>query len=301
MNVGHLSNNLICSLYFLRKYLAFTTFLILLFLNAGCYFSSHSFNHGRLVNPGDIIHSFSVGSYRSNVKLTTNDWVLDSVTDDYINKKTYDTITTNWLSLHYQYRLGVHNKYPFGGGIEIGIQFEGSFCFYREYDTSYFNNGIVHDSDIYEYTNVYAETPPSVEFDIRMGFKPLVLSRSIYNHNLQIGWTVGTWVDNGWYIEYAGGWEGEKIIPYTSLRVQLCATDVFSKGGLYNDNFFSIKDNALMIRNALGCSIKTYKKGRAKIIPDYIAPEISLCYPNFLSAQQVGLTYHLGFRWTNGF
>ncbi len=248
------------------------------------------------MNPGDAIQTLSVGSYRAKTVITQGDIsVYDTISGHYITiPNIIDSTTKNYLSLSYQYRLGVHEKYPFGKGLEIGIHFESSFCFYEE------RNPFDEEDEVT--LNFYSDLPPLIEFDIRMGLKPMIFKKSIYNHNITIGWTIGTWVDNGWYLEYGCGWEYEKFIPYTSIRAEICATDLInSTKNLGNDDYFKYRDQTLMFRNVIGCAFRVGKIGNAGIIPDYIVPELSLCYPQFSKEQKIGFTYHLGFRWTNAF
>ncbi len=259
--------------------------LSLAFFSTGC-FTTQSFNHGKLADPGDAIFTLAAGSFHRDAHVYKDEGWNDS-TGEYVDY--YDTTAFNWLSISLGYRLGVHEKYPFGGGLEIGIMTEGSFFFVKKWDDKQRDSTYSPSSD----------KPLAIEFDVRMGFPSKLLSKCIYNHNVCLGWDLGLWVDNGWFIEYAGGWEFEKIIPYTSMRFFITATDISkTKYDPGDKKFFNEHNRSYNIRNVVGCSLRLKK---IPVIPDIIAPEVSVIYPDFSFANKVGFTYHLGFRWMTGF
>ncbi len=270
-----------------RKTNFFLAALSLALLSMGCY-TTQSFNHGKLADPGDAVFTLAAGSFHRDANaMVFSDGVWDDSTSEWIEY--YDTVAFNWLSISLGYRLGVHEKYPFGGGLEIGVMVEGSFFFTKYWD-SWENDSV---------TSVSSDIPPAIEFDLRMGFKPIPLRKGTYNHNVSLGWDVGAWVDNGWFIEYAGGWEFAKYIPYIGMRFFMTATDVSKLNyGTESKKFFNEHHRSYNIRNVAGCSLR-FKK--IPVLPDIIAPEVSVIYPDFSFANKIGFTYHIGFRWMSGF
>jgi hypothetical protein len=243
-----------------------------LFLFTGCNFTSQSYNHGKLLNPGETLTSIGVGA-REYYKIEQKDAPTS------ISNKT-DTVKYQWLSLCLDYRLGVLRKYPFGKGMEIGFHLEGP----TQYATT-------------KYGSLYLG-PPILEFDGRLGFNDFVLGKGLFHHNMALGWTIGAWIDNGWYAEYAAGWEYKWLIPYANFRAELLATDPSTADSLTESYTpFKYQNRSWTTRTALGVSIRI---PQMRFLPDYISPEISTIYPHYSSVSHYGITYHVGLRWLNG-
>ncbi len=248
-----------------------------------CNFTSQSYNHGKLLNPGDAMATIGAGGYFRH-----KDEGLHYYQDPY---EKADSSAKHWWSLCIGYRLGVHDKVPFGNGIEFGFQVEGAM---RVSTYRYLSGDYV----IFESRELEFDMPPALEFDVRMGFNSITLKKSIYHHNCSIGWIVGYWVDNGWFAGYAGGWEFKKIMPYGNIRFLLTATDAIESDiSVGSDNFFTTHDQRLNVRLAGGMAWRIKKM---PILPDYISPEVSFIFPEFSYKSEIGFTYHIGFRWTNG-
>jgi hypothetical protein len=276
----------------------FTLFLFTLVLTlSSCYYTAHSFNHGKLLDPGNMV--FSVGAGISSQEAASAEfWEYDysestsDTGDDYFysdgemdpspySSGTYTTVPAQnriWRSISFNYQLGVHEKYPFGGGIEIGLLTEFTY-FKTDYGRS-------------------TEMLPALDFNVRLGFKDVVTSSAIYQHNVEMGWTIGMWLDNGMFLGYAGGWELEKVIPYVGLRAIYMPTSLMEHlTWMGETDFFEKHDQKFNLRLALGVSMKIRKM---KVLPDYIAPEITITGPNGGPNQNVVPNLHIGFRWTNG-
>lgn len=253
-----------------------------------CIFTTQSYNHGKLLNPGDAMATIGAGGYFRN-----KDEDLHYYQGPY---EIPDSSIKHWWSFCIGYRLGIHDKAPFGNGIEIGFQIEGGMRINTYYDAWFDEHGNYH---IFDSTrSPELDMPPSLEFDVRMGFNSITLNKSIYHHNCSLGWIVGYWVDNGWFAGYAGGWEFKKVMPYVNARLLLTATDAIESDiSVGSDNFFTTHDQQLSVRLSGGIA---WRLKKMVILPDYISPEVSFIFPDFSHKSEIGFTYHIGFRWTNG-
>jgi len=231
------------------------------------------------------------GSFQSVVKEPVYDY---NYTDNSYESTIIDSggyLTSElWRSIAFNYQLGVHDRYPFGGGVEIGITFEGQ----------YYRGG--------QNNSAKSDILPSLDFNTRLGFKDVVTKKSIYQHNLEMGWTTGLWLDNGWFIGYTGGWEQKWMIPYLGLRAIIMPTNILTinddnslESSEYispgHEDFWKYSDQKFNLRLAMGVSLKFSKR---KFIPDYITPELSITGPNASPNEPVNAHFHVGFRWTNG-
>lgn len=256
---------------FLQHWKILKTFIdilpVLFIINfSGCNFSTQSYNFGKLLNPGEGITTFGFGFRPMHEE--ESDY-YDDFFDEY-----YDTVEVNKFSTCVDFRLGLLSKPPFGGGLEFGlnIEYPGQFS-----------------SDI---------GPPVADFDLRMGIKSHTLKKCIYHHNIGIGWTVGCWIDNGWFAEYAAGMEFTKVMPYVNMRFMINATDITeTDNDPFDSEFFTEHKVNFNIRNCIGIAIPIKK---LPVLPDYISPELSIVYPNYSILRNFGFTFHIGFRWKNG-
>ncbi len=264
----------------MQRFLPLLVIIISLFIS-GCYYTAQSYNHGKLLDPGNSMFTVGAGASMQDVPghLVYNytDYNYD---DSGYGMDYYDSIgveTRIWRNIALNYQLGVHEKYPFGGGLEIGLLWE--FSYYKERgDRS-------------------SEVLPALDFNVRTGFKDIVLSRSLYQHNLEIGWTTGMWVDNGMFLGYAGGWEFENIIPYAGLRLIYMPTNLLEHEDVFWEDNFEFHDRKFNARIAIGATIKI---SEIRVIPDYITPELTFTGPNASVIDDYNATFHVGFRWTNG-
>lgn len=255
----------------------------------GCFFTSQSYNHGKLLNPGESLITLGVGLKtfpRMNKAVSSDDnYYYNDTSSTPIE---VDSALYRWVTLCIDYRLGFLAKYPFGKGMEIGCHIEQMLA---------------------SITGVYQEKkhreayPPTNEITCRFGFKDITLRKSIFHHNIALGWIIGLWIDNGWLAEYATGWEFEKVIPYISVRSFLKPTDALKKmdeGISVNeqDDSFWQHDFKLNFRVAGGASVKLPE--RIVFLPDYISPEVSLTFPNSSFSKRCSFSMSIGMRWLNG-
>jgi hypothetical protein len=249
-------------------------FSLLCALSCMCNFATTSFNLGKLLLPGESMTTCSFGrksvydiemEYRDRYDSTRNIW-----TTEY---RPIDTITDGFWCGAIDFRIGLLSHYPFGKGLEIG--------FLAELPTQ---------------MNTFWGVP-LLQFDARLGLPIRPLQHSIYHHNIDIGWIVGGWVDNGWFAEYAGGLEIGKFIPYGNIRITRTPTDIFGQDGMSEIDFLSHHNRGWNVRTCLGVSMRL---PRWVILPDFIVPEIAIYYPNSL-LELPGISWHLGARWQYGF
>ena len=198
--------------------------------------------------------------------------------------RTSDTTVYQGVSICLDYRLGILRKLPFGQGLEIGFHLEGPVQF--EPTGSWAQSG--------EYLG-----PAALELDSRFGFKDFSLGKGILHHNMALGWTIGAWIDNGWYAEYAAGWEYKWLTPYVDVRAELVATDPTSDDSLTESYTpFKYEKRSWTTRTAVGVAIRV--PHIFFLLPAYISPELSFIYPNYSGISHYGITYHIGLRWLNG-
>jgi len=162
---------------------------------------------------------------------------------------------------------------PFGKGLEIGFHLEGPYQLNAK--------------------NVSLEYigPVLLEFDGRFGFKDKPIGEGLLHHNLGIGWTIGPWIDNGWYAEYAAGWEYQWVIPYANFRTEWLATDFSSIDSLTESySPYNYEKRSWTTRTAIGISMRI---PHWWITPDFIVPEIAVIYPHYsaVSHYGIGLSY----------
>jgi hypothetical protein len=242
-------------------------------LICACNFSSMSFNLGKLLLPGESMVTAAVGERGYYEIKRQENWFSDSSTSIGRTNPTYDTSNFYDISAAIDYRLGVLSKFPFGKGAEIGFLVE----FPAQMTTS---AGL-----------------PLLQFDARMGL-PLLSLRSLpIHHNLDLGWIVGEWIDNGWFAEYAAGLEIGKCIPYGNVRITRTPTDRFDQSDIDDIEFLVHHNRRWNARACFGISIQL---PRWIILPDFIVPEIALFYPN-AAIKRPGISGHVGIRWQYGF
>jgi hypothetical protein len=255
----------------------------------GCNFTVQSYNHGKLLNPGEGMVTTGLGwKQRDLIESTSSYGYTDPETGDWIYSSGYDTTTFDFFSFAWDFRLGFLEKYPFGKGMEIGFHLEEAISRTREFD---------YDENEYVYSPVI-EGPPVIELSSRFGLPDRIMGSSIWHHNIELGWIIGGWVDNGWFGGYSAGLERKHILPYASVRVLLTPTDVLNSSFSFDDQrYFTQHDQHIQIRTALGISLKLRQ---LPVLPDIIAPEISILAPHYQSANGFGMTLHVGLRWMNG-
>jgi hypothetical protein len=249
-----------------------------------CLFTAHSFNHGRLLNPGETLISLGTGGRTIHYVETEidSDYVYDTIAFEgsYVPVDTSrDTLYARLLTASLDYRLGILRTYPLGRGLECGFHLELPLVIKK---------GAVYGSEI-----------PVLEFGLRTGLPSFPLYRSICHHNIGIGWSIGQWVDNGWFAEYAISCERARVMPYIGGRVTLGPSLPLEQGEFdLEGDFFNGHNRTLIGRITAGASISL---PRLPILPDFITPELCVLYPNYTNIQPAGFGAQMGLRWLNGF
>lgn len=255
--------------------------------STGCFVATQSFNHGKVLKPGEGMLTIGLGRRRYHI--LDEHWeseevvVFDTVsTDPMVIDTGYtwseysvpdDTSLSTKFCGSFNYRLGFLDRYPFGKGTELGFHVEipsQSYSFY----------GL-----------------PLLEFEARCGLTGFVLFEGVFHHNVSAGWAVGGWVDNGWFAGYTASVERTHFISYLNTRLQLQATDFTKYEFVDREDFLDRHDRIFNIRHAAGISLKL---PRMVVLPDYITPELSIVYPHYSALRHVGFAFHVGFRWLNG-
>jgi hypothetical protein len=272
------------SLRSLRHLLFFSIILAPLFVLPGCLITTQSYNHGKLLNPGERLATHGFGClYSSRYQpIQSNQYDAGGI---FLNGSRYDSTRFGWFTYTYDYRVGVLRKYPFGKGLEAGYHLEMA---YRGNLSVSWNGATRTEPEFYG--------PPVLEIDTRFGLPDMTLRKCIYHHNVNAGWIVGYWVDNGWFLGYAAGWEFERVIPYVSSRIALSATNAINRS--LDSNFFKTHDRKLYGRICGGVSCKL--PFNYSIVPEFVTPECSLMFPNFSTGQHVGFGVSVGVRWLLG-
>jgi hypothetical protein len=243
-------------------------------LLAGCNFTTQSYNHGKLLNPGETLAGIGVGKreyYRINDR-------VDSV-------KRTDTVRFSKNSYCLDYRLGVLRTRPLGRGLEIGFHLEGP--------------GQLNPSERARKNTALWGGIMILDFDARLGLKDIAMGRGLFHHNIGLGWRVGAWIDNGWFAEYAAGWEYGRLLPYANVRAELMPTDPAGMDSLFESRTpFKYHNQLWTARAAMGVSVRL--PHWFFLEPDYLTPEVTVVCPHFSAVSRCGFTYHVGLRWLNG-
>lgn len=269
-------------------------FLFLLCMVAiftGCHMTAQSYNYGKILDPGDSKFTFGCGgTVRNELNQSFSTW--DYEEDEKIDySDRYQNNSIVWWRQALAFRLGIHDKIPFTNGFDIGFHLEGT----------YYRDEIDRNSDYYweeDEKSMFSDILPMLDIDIRMGLPSAYTNRFNYNHMIGVGWTVGSWKDNGWFIDYAGGFEFKSVIPYYSLRALWAPTNVIEDNdNIFDDDYFTSHNRHFAVRGVVGCALRIKK---IPVIPDYIIPEMSLVGPNFSMKNDLGFSFQLGFQWVGG-
>ncbi len=254
------------------------TALIITACGPSCFLTSQSFNHGKLLNPGEGLVTYGYGNSYGH-KISREQYDQSYFDPDYDLYLETDSVDITFRTHSFDYRLGFLSKYPFGKGAEIGLHSE--ITMFRD------KEGALHSTH-----------PPILEFSLRCGFPELQFLGGLYHHNIDLGWVVGSWVDNGWFGGYAAGVEYTRLIPYAGAWMALSATDP-SEGDPFDDesSFFKDHDRTWHLKLCAGVSVKVK---RIPVFPDYVSPEITIIQPLSSDEKRTGFTWQIGLRWLNG-
>jgi hypothetical protein len=253
------------------------------FLISECFVTTHSFNHGKLLNPGERLITTGFGWKYSARYIKESHYDFDSL-GRYKQIDYYDSTRFGWFNFAVDYRVGVLRKYPFGKGLETGFHVESAM------------RGNQYIGPTKKGTTPEMYYSPLLELDTRFGLPDITLNNGIFHHNVSWGWIVGQWVDNGWFWGYAMGLEFQKLILFSSFRYAMTPTDKFYDAvAVDSDQFFKKHDRTHGVRILCGTSIKLPFNESA--LPEYITPEFSLMFPNFNHVQPVGFSFSIGIRW----
>lgn len=262
--------------------------LLLLPLLQGCFFTtSSSFNNGTLVRPGNAKATVGFGRhvaqlYRSESPV--NSWNSYLATDGYYysfkkDDSTFHQKSVLLKSVVFDFQLGIASKFPFGNGLNIGLHREMPGYSIGKRLASY----------------------PTSELFIKCGLPIQAKSRFNYNQNIVMGWQRGLYVDNGFFVEYAGGFETiKRKIPYFNVRMGFTPTDPLEKGKTIEDigldsTFFTYKNKRFFGRVAAGNTF-VFKRKRA-IVPE-INTEAAL---HIIHKKSIYPTFQVGFTWKSFF
>jgi hypothetical protein len=238
----------------------------------GCLYTTHHFNTGRILEPGETSVALGYGKahfleegcpdnyyqYQDSqdsagrpdiCRLYENDFYTgapqapsraDTVVPIQIKE-----ITTPKFSLGY--RLGVRKQWGPLTGIELGWTMEAP-------------------------TN-----PVTVEFDLKAGL-PLPGAWKAAAHSVTGGWGIGMWSDNTWFLEYAASWVGGKHTLYGNYRWSNLATQPQDLESSFDDWKF-IHRRRLINQASAGW---IYRLPEMVILPDYIGPQGTVTTPMLL-------------------
>jgi len=268
-----------------RSFVTFAVAVIMPFLFDGCLIATQSFNHGKLLNPGERMLSTGFGWKNATHYFKRYEDAFDTVSLRDTSIYIPDSTRCNWFNIILDYRAGVLRKYPFGRGLEIGYHIETALRGYYSPETG-------------KRLQIEAFSPPLLAIETRFGFPDVTLERSIFHHNMSIGWLTGEYVDNGWFIGYAAGWEFAKITPFINTTLTETATDIVNKPVLDDSTFFRDHDRTLVCRISAGASWQL--PFNYSLLPEYITPECSLIFPHYANFQSAGFTAAVGIRWLLG-
>ena len=230
---------------------------------SGCLYTSHHYNSGRILEPGNTAVTIGYGKFKllqadcenGYYGQTDSAGVLHCVYYDFRGSNSADTIRRDPVitessipKFSLGYRLGVRGPWGPFTGIELGWHLEAP-------------------------TN-----PGSAEFDLKFGL-PAPKSTHLF-HSLSGGWIVGMWADNSFFTEYAASrafGEGDNAHAlYASCRLTHLATqpaDVFLTDSL-NLRFNNKKRFANQA--TLGFHLRMPE---FPILPDYLSPQITVSTP----------------------
>lgn len=252
-----------------KQFLNWSTWLLLAFQLIGCLASSHHLNTGRILKPGEYQNSYGLGlgptglcDISSKVKVDGyHTCILDSIrlNDSQFDVKPVDTTPVVWQnipSFSTQWRLGMWEKWGPFTGVDMGYALE---------------------------------IPHTWEFDVRLGLPiPAWLkdSNATWQHNMALGWGLGFWSDNTWFVEYALGKRlTENLTLYINWRLNLLATQLADLG--FDDNDIGADDEGVFkhhrrLLNQVNLGLEAAVPQKFFLLPDRWHLACHLGYPVLL-------------------
>jgi len=193
---------------------------VLSFYLSGCLYTTHHFNTGALLLPGETTNSLGFGTQAfvelkcSDVDMRASGNAYGTVQHDKNGKvsclvqsiREMDTLyryDSTWIPVHekrntvpnfsFGRRIGVREAWGPFTGVDLGWRIE-------------------------------APTGPfSAEFDARFGL-PIPEKLNGFKHSLSLGWDIGAYVDNSWFGEYAVSYALPWLRPFGQFRATYLAT-----------------------------------------------------------------------------
>ncbi len=228
-------------------------------LLSGCLYTTHHFNTGRLLDPGQTSVTIGYGRtplYSVDCASRRDEVMTDSTgtrcRDPYAgNGNGPDTtsrdplLTTEIMpKVSFGYRLGVRGPWGPFTGVEMGWQFE------------------------------VPTNPMSVEFDMKVGL-PVPAKHPAFRHSLSAGWIIGMWADNSWFSEYAASRAFGEHALYGNYRVTYLATQPDEVGKFAAKGHFG-SSNRFAQQASLGFYLKLPE---IFLLPDYLSPQATFTMP----------------------
>jgi hypothetical protein len=259
-------------------------------LLSGCLYTSHHFNSGRTLDPGNTAVTLGAGKIKlfersCNYHEGFYDF-QDSLGVLHCVRARWDgtgglpgdtvaptLIESNLPKISLGYRLGVRKQWGPFTGVELGWQLEAP-------------------------TN-----PGSAEFDLKLGLPGS--GRGRFHHSFSGGWIVGMWSDNSFFGEYAAsrafGPGDSAHALYASYRFTRLATqpdDVFSDSSGRSLRF------GKRTRNTHQATVGFHWRLPAlPVLPDFLSPQATISVPWVAALGGVKpedallLDINLGFGW----
>ena len=271
-----------------RGILAVLALIALSSLFTGCLYTTHHFNSGRILEPGQTAVTIGYGVARIYEQGCPDDWnrpVGDSNTthcERYVENTPFSSVRDSVMirqrvtsypvpKLSLGYRLGVRGPWGPFTGVEMGWHLEAP-------------------------TN-----PGTIEFDLKFGLplpRPLIAK---FHHSLTGGWGVGNWADNSWFLEYAASRDLGRHSFYGNYRYTRLATQAPE----INESAEAWKFESQTGHShqaALGFFLRLPD---IFLIPDYVTPQAILTFPIKAPFVKVDselmdpmlLNYNFGFGW----
>ena len=248
---------------------------------SGCLYTTHHFNNGRLLEPGETAVTLGAGrahfysdecpdyyarNYNTPSSAPNCISGFDSVGIDTIAPRVVDLATPK-MSLGY--RLGIRKQWGPLTGLDMGWSVE------------------------------VPTNPATIEFDLRAGL-PLPKGWPAA-HSLSGGWGVGMWADNSWFLEYAASRIFGPHSVYANYRYTWLASQPEDLDSSFN-NWKFVSHRRIVQQGSLGFF---YRMPDILILPDYLSPELVLTVPLLVPFSEVDrsllekyqLSFNFGFGW----